>query len=1088
MMMADPMEEQLPNFWVCCAMATVLGGGIAMFDDSGAHRGTVGTGPVSHLDECADSSYALFADGLFEEGGGFGLLDPLRRVFSARPEGIYGLGGIIAVIGSLLSAIGGLLQATANWLLGSHGTSSLEKEAKDAKTVPESTTHEKVKMRFSEELCNYRGYTYLYLLGIIREYTIRILASVWGGKLCRGYVNRERWHTGWADFYKNHCYTAMEDCLHRPISSAPDAEIDVVQRTRAGGTLFGPLHEFEFTKKTKRCVNLSSYNYLGFGGIDTYCTPEARKAALEIGFSSSGTRGEGGTMPIHRELEAEVASYLSKEDAVVLGMGFASNSTILPALFEAQAGGSGILVLSDALNHRSIVEGVRLSGASVRAFEHNSMTSLEAELKKAHEEGQSGGKPWRKIFIVVEGIYSMEGDFCRLREIVTLKNRYKAYLFLDEAHSIGAVGPTGRGVTELLGVPTSEVEVMMGTFTKSFGSAGGYVAASKEVIDALRQSAPGMLYASSMSPPCAAQALVALRVISGSKGGTVGAEKLKAIKDNSNYFRKRMEEEGFKVLGDYDSPIIPMMIHHPRKIAWFSRMCMERGIAVVVVGYPVVPLLYERARFCISAAHTQEQLAGVIKDLVDIGGQLGLRFELGRDPAELAARKARDETYAKWLHDAPLELRKDAKIAPCAANWTPASLMPAPPPGGFPALSLESVTKVEKRGPRNLRLFDPLCYAAKPSEATKRAIETTMDTYGFGACGPRGFYGGTMPHYELEWAIASFLKTDNAILYSLDGVTMSSVIPALVQSGDRVIVDTSVHLGIRAGLRLTKSLITWVPQGDVAAVEAALQSGKDGKKKKGKEQKGRTFIIAEGLSQRTGRIAPLKELVELKEKYDALLILDEALSFGTLGKHGRGLTEACDIATSRVDAIVGSLEHSIASVGGFCAGRSRLIEHQRLGGAGYCFSAASPPSSCASATATIKDMQGSDGVARLAKLRSAAATLHGALQDALEANGASASVKLTSGSESYVQHLMWTGAAKDGEDKLIAVAKHCGAAGFGVQVCKAGLCPAEFSFDERIGKPAEQPPSLRLCANAELSAEDAKAAAKAVQNALRAAK
>merc|ERR1719421_2540241 len=136
------------------------------------------------------------------------------------------------------------------------------------------------------------------------------------------------------------------------------------------------------------------------------------------------------------------------------------------------------------------------------------METLERELARAINEGRPGsGSPWCKIFIVIEGIYSMEGEFCRLREIVALKNKYRAYLYLDEAHSIGAVGPRGRGVTDLLDVPTCEVEVMMGTFTKSFGSAGGYIAASRAVIDALRQSAPGSVFAAAMAPPCAAQAL-----------------------------------------------------------------------------------------------------------------------------------------------------------------------------------------------------------------------------------------------------------------------------------------------------------------------------------------------------------------------------------------------------------------------------------------------------------------------------------------------------------------------------------------------------------------------------------------------------
>ncbi|CAK9000002.1 Long chain base biosynthesis protein 2d [Durusdinium trenchii] len=244
------------------------------------------------------------------------------------------------------------------------------------------------------------------------------------------------------------------------------------------------------------------------------------------------------------DIMQENAKALSRAGSAMDSRPFAREEKIqLPG---EMAGGTGILVLSDELNHRSIVEGVRLSGCTVRAFQHNNMTALETELNRAIEQGQASGKPWRKIFVVVEGIYSMEGDFCRLREIVSLKNKYGAYLYLDEAHSIGAVGRTGRGVTELLGVPTREVDVMMGTFTKSFGSAGGYVAASKEVIAQLRRVAPGSVFAGAMAPPCAAQALQALRVISGEEGGDTGAKKLAAIRENANYFREELSRQGFK--------------------------------------------------------------------------------------------------------------------------------------------------------------------------------------------------------------------------------------------------------------------------------------------------------------------------------------------------------------------------------------------------------------------------------------------------------------------------------------------------------------------------------------------------------------
>eukprot|EP00929_Paragymnodinium_shiwhaense_P102864 TRINITY_DN6608_c0_g2_i1.p1 TRINITY_DN6608_c0_g2~~TRINITY_DN6608_c0_g2_i1.p1 ORF type:complete len:1098 (+),score=388.63 TRINITY_DN6608_c0_g2_i1:93-3386(+) len=1081
MAMKDPPSSE---FLLCCALAAGMGVALAMVDDGGSHQGS---GPISHVGECADSAYALFGWGLFSDGGGLGLLEPLREMFAKRPNGLFGLGGLLTFAQTLFSIILGLVTAASDAVAFMLGKEKAAPKAKGA--TPSSSVHEKTKMSFSVELANYIGYIYLFVMGVSREYIVRFLAMVSGNPLYQNYVARERWTTGWVDFYLNHCYADVVECFQRPIASAPDATVGVCRRSRVGGTLFGPLNKYELTGEVTKCVNLSSYNYLGFGGIDTFCTPAARKMALDVGYSSGGPRSEGGTMAVHRELEQEVAEFLDKEDALVLGMGFASNSTILPALFEAQAGGKGILVLSDELNHRSIVEGVRLSGATVRAFQHNNMEKLEQELKKAVEEGQGGGKPFRKIFIVVEGIYSMEGDFCRLREIVTLKNRYKAFLYLDEAHSIGAVGPRGRGVTDKLGVPTSEVEVMMGTFTKSFGSAGGYVAASKDVIEALRKNAPGSVFASAMAPPCAAQALAAFRVIAGKEGGSHGAEKLKAIKDNSNFFRERLEEEGFKILGDVDSPIIPTMIHHPQKMKWFSQMCLEKGIAVVIVGYPAVPLLYERVRFCISAAHTREQLNKALVDITDIGRQLGMLFDKSLDKAELAARKQRDAEYNDWLHSAPMELRGEAKIGPEAQKWQPEPLAPSvSKPSKAAASNLDAVMTAEELKPLDMRRFDPLGYVARPSDAAKKAIEQTMDVYGFGACGPRGFYGSTKPHLALEKCIKDYLRVDSCIVYSAGAVTISSVLPALVQPGDRVIVDSEASLGVKAGLRLCKSEVYWVPHNDAAAVETALQkiasakpTGKD--KKKEKDMPKRTFIVIEALSQRTGALAPLSELVALKEKYGALLVLDETLSFGTLGKTGRGLCELCDIETSRVDAIVGSLEHAVANVGGFCAGRLRLVEHQRLAGAGYCYSAASPPSSCSAAEAVINELDNEEGGKRLAQLRTNAAALHEALSDLL--GKSSASLELTSSSKSYAQYLRWSGEdAAQGEEKLLAIAATCAKVGVRLQVCVPGSCTAEGAFGERVGAPPASRPALRLCASSTQNAENIAEVAKALKNAL----
>jgi serine palmitoyltransferase len=220
---------------------------------------------------------------------------------------------------------------------------------------------------------------------------------------------------------------------------------------------------------------LGSYNYLGFGSFDEYCTPRVIESLKKFSASTCSSRVDAGTTSVHAELEDCVAKYVGQPAAVIFGMGYATNSAIIPVLI-----GKGGLIISDSLNHTSIVNGARGSGATIRVFQHNTPGHLEKVLKEQIAEGQPRThRPWKKIIVVVEGIYSMEGEICHLPEIVSICKKYKAYVYLDEAHSIGAIGKTGRGVCELLGVDTSDVDIMMGTFTKSFGSCGGYIAGSK---------------------------------------------------------------------------------------------------------------------------------------------------------------------------------------------------------------------------------------------------------------------------------------------------------------------------------------------------------------------------------------------------------------------------------------------------------------------------------------------------------------------------------------------------------------------------------------------------------------------------------
>lgn len=209
--------------------------------------------------------------------------------------------------------------------------------------------------------------------------------------------------------------------------------------------------------------------------------------------------------------------------------------------------GSCKLLCSDRFES-DVLTPVMLSGAVVRVFKHNDARHLEKMLREAIIAGQPlTARPWKKILVVVEGIYSMEGEVCDLRSIVRTAKKYKAFVMLDEAHSIGALGATGRGACEHCGVDTSEIDVLMGTFTKSFGAMGGYIAGSRALIAYLRANSSQTIHGTAMSPVVASQILRAFEIIEGRDGTAIGADKLRRVKDNANYFRRRLLDMGCQV-------------------------------------------------------------------------------------------------------------------------------------------------------------------------------------------------------------------------------------------------------------------------------------------------------------------------------------------------------------------------------------------------------------------------------------------------------------------------------------------------------------------------------------------------------------
>lgn len=308
---------------------------------------------------------------------------------------------------------------------------------------------------------------------------------------------------------------------------------------------------------------MSSYNYLGFAQSIGPCADDSEQAVRKYGIGIGSPREEAGTLEIHRELEELTAEFVGKEDALVSSMGFATNSTTLPALV-----GKGCLIISDEYNHASLVFGARLSNATIRVFTHNDMTALESLLREVISQGQPRThRPWKKILLVVEGLYSMEGNACHLPAIIELKKKYKFYLYVDEAHSIGALGSGGRGACDYFKVDPKDVDILMGTFTKSFGAAGGYIAASKEIIAHLRRNNHGSVYAEPMSAVVAQQTMTALKIIMGRDKRDDGALRIRRIMQNALVLRNGLRALGFIVYGWDETPVIPVLLFNPAKIA-----------------------------------------------------------------------------------------------------------------------------------------------------------------------------------------------------------------------------------------------------------------------------------------------------------------------------------------------------------------------------------------------------------------------------------------------------------------------------------------------------------------------------------------
>lgn len=426
------------------------------------------------------------------------------------------------------------------------------------------------------------------------------------------------WYDGFENFYVRRLKTRIDDCFARPVHGAPGRYIKCFERVRKD-------KDYTYSGKSVECLNLSSYNYLGFAQSHGVCTDNVLKRVSELGTSSCSPRNAIGTTELHVRCEEVIAKFVGKEDAVIVSQGYGTNASLFASLVDSQS-----LVISDSLNHASTRFGIRLSGAIVKVFKHNDMKDLEKLIRNQIAQGQpKTHRPWKKIIIAVEGLYSMEGNMVNLPAVVRLKEKYKCYLFVDEAHSIGALGPQGRGICDYFLVDPNDVDILMGTLTKSFGATGGYIAGDKWIIDKLRVSYLNNSFGEGVPPPVLEQIISSLSIIDGSINPGEGEERLKRIAFNSRYLRLGLKKLGFIVYGADDSPVIPLLLYLPAKMPAISRILYSMNIAVVIVGYPATPITTARVRLCVSSALTKEDLDYVLTKFSDVGDILYLKNSSG---------------------------------------------------------------------------------------------------------------------------------------------------------------------------------------------------------------------------------------------------------------------------------------------------------------------------------------------------------------------------------------------------------------------------------------------------------------------------
>lgn len=352
----------------------------------------------------------------------------------------------------------------------------------------------------------------------------------------------------------------------------------------------------------RRVLNLCSNNYLGLA--DHPRLKEAAKAAIDrMGIGPAAVRSIAGTTMLHLDLEARLAAFKGVEAALTFQSGFNANIAVIPALV-----GKGDVIFSDRLNHASIIDGCRLSGAKIVAYEHNSVDDLRAKIAETTEYGRR--------LIISDGVFSMDGDIAPLPDLYAVAEEHDILLMVDDAHGEGVLGKGGRGIVDHFGLH-GKVDIEVGTMSKAFGVVGGIVAGKRLLVDWLRQRARPFLFSSAMTLPDVAACLAAVDLLEES------TELVDRLWANARTFREGMQALGFDT-GVSQTPIVPVMLGEAPLAQQFSRALFEAGVFAMAIGYPTVPKGKARIRVMNSAAHSPEDLEIALAAFERVGRSLGV--------------------------------------------------------------------------------------------------------------------------------------------------------------------------------------------------------------------------------------------------------------------------------------------------------------------------------------------------------------------------------------------------------------------------------------------------------------------------------